>query len=153
MGGSPLKRVMRSLGLAGKEEGRAGRKNKPALEIEPGRSGRSPFLALRGELDHHTAQDLLEAMEQALAEEEESHSLVLGLDELTYIDSGGLALLFDVAKALEREGRGGWLGILNPSPNVRRLLEISGLGSVEHVKVLTDEAGDENFRSSESEVT
>jgi anti-anti-sigma regulatory factor len=64
--------------------------------------------------------------------------LLLDLSALEYIDSGGLALLFDVARAFDEEGRGACLGILNPTKQVNRLLEISGLGELRAVTVVQD---------------
>jgi len=81
-----------------------------------------PLIYVGGELGHDSSQPLREAIDQELS----NHSKVLLLEfsELVYMDSGGLSLLFDTGKRL---GDGGWLGIVNPNHNVRRLAEMTSL--------------------------
>jgi anti-anti-sigma factor len=50
--------------------------------------------------------------------------VLLDLSEVSYIDSGGLSVLFSVARRLRPDG---WLGVIDPNPNIRRLLELVGL--------------------------
>jgi len=49
--------------------------------------------------------------------------VLLDLRDVTYIDSGGLSVLLSGVRRLRDRG---WLGVIGPNPNVRRLLEISG---------------------------
>jgi anti-anti-sigma regulatory factor len=142
-----LRRVLARVGLGGgADEGPV-----EHLKIVVNPAGDFPILQLAGELDHHAAERVRRVVQKLLEEPEveagpgasaqetdgaEEPSLVLDLDELSYIDSGGLALFFDVARAFEESGQG-YLGILNPNLQVRRLLEISGLGEVRRVRILT----------------
>jgi anti-anti-sigma factor len=48
----------------------------------------------------------------------------LDLQGVTYIDSGGLSVLLAGVRTLRDKG---WLGVIGPNNNVRRLLEIVGL--------------------------
>jgi ABC-type transporter Mla MlaB component len=67
-----------------------------------------------------------------------AQGLLMDIGGLDYIDSGGLALLFDIARTFDEEGEGACLGILNPTPQVRRLLDISGLREMRAVTVVQD---------------
>lgn len=60
------------------------------------------------------------------------------LSRLVYVDSGGLSLLFDTVRRFEG---GGWLGIVNPSPNVRRVMEMTGLSERSGIRIIEDLAG------------
>jgi anti-anti-sigma factor len=52
----------------------------------------------------------------------------LDLSEVDYIDSGGVSVLLSTVRRLRNRG---WLGVVNPNGNVKRLLEIVGL-TVDH---------------------
>jgi anti-anti-sigma factor len=74
---------------------------------------------LEGELDLATSQDLLTAIrERPIADD----PLTLDFSDITFMDSSGLRALLEAAKS-----RGGdhLLVILDPSPQVRRVLDIS----------------------------
>jgi anti-anti-sigma factor len=74
-------------------------------------------LRLAGELDMATSEELI----AALRERGDAAPITLDFSRVTFMDSSGLRTLLEVAK-----DRGGdTLVILDPSPQVRRLLDIS----------------------------
>jgi anti-anti-sigma factor len=75
-------------------------------------------LRLAGELDMATAEELL----AAIRERAEHVRMTLDFSGITFMDSSGLRALLEAAK--DREGDGA-LVVLDPSPQVRRVLEIS----------------------------
>jgi anti-anti-sigma factor len=81
-----------------------------------------PLIYVRGELDHQTAPQL----RAAIGEESASspRALILELSETSYLDSGGLSVLFDTLTALRGTG---WLGVVGAVSPVARLLEMTGL--------------------------
>jgi anti-anti-sigma factor len=81
-----------------------------------------PLIAIEGECDHHSAEALQAVVAEALSTD--PPAILLDLEKCTYIDSGGISVLLAAARQLR--GRG-WLGVLAPNENVRRLLEIVGL--------------------------
>lgn len=85
-----------------------------------------PLLEVRGEIDHGNAQFLTQAIEEPL--ERGEAVLLLDLSNVDYMDSGGVSVLLSTVRRLRNRG---WLGIINPNSNVRRLLEIVGL-TVDH---------------------
>ena len=82
-------------------------------------------LTVRGELDLATAPELEEQIDEAL---DGGREVVLDLRELTFMDSTGLRAL---AQANWRaEECGVTLAIIRGSPQIERVLEISGLGTL-----------------------
>lgn len=75
-------------------------------------------LRLSGELDMATSGDLLEALRERAA----AAPVTLDFSGVTFMDSSGLRTLLEVAK--DREGDD-VLVILDPLPQVRRVLDIS----------------------------
>ena len=83
---------------------------------------------LVGELDLSSAPTLTDA----LGELEADGSIVLDLQELTFIDSSGIHAIF--MQALAREGQ---LVLANPSSEVVRTLEIMGIADHPQLQVKT----------------
>jgi anti-anti-sigma factor len=77
-------------------------------------------LVLTGELDTHTAPDLVERLASV------PDGTVLGVDlaGTTFMSSAGLSALLDARRRLVAGG--GELRVESPSPAVARLLELSG---------------------------
>lgn len=98
------------------------------LIIEVSDEGNDTVLALRGELDPHTAPDLRREIDHVF-EAGRSH-LVLDLAGLSFIDSSGLRVVISAHK--ETVERGGGLVLRSPSPTTRRLLDITGL--LDHIE-------------------
>ncbi len=92
----------------------------------------APLLIVTGEIDHHTSRALRTAIEREVLGPDQV--VLFDLNAVTFMDSGGLTVLLDLVRALER----GWVGIIRPRPGIRRLLEISGLGAVRSVRIFGD---------------
>lgn len=83
-------------------------------------------IAVRGELDLHTAPQLEGRLEEVDA------NLLLDLSGCEFIDSTGIGLVVKTWQRLEADAdgdRGNRLALCGPSDQVRRLLEITGLDS------------------------
>jgi anti-anti-sigma factor len=74
---------------------------------------------LEGELDLATSQHLLTAIREHPVDDD---ALTLDFSGITFMDSSGLRALLEAAKD---RGNGKLLVILDPSPQVRRVLDIS----------------------------
>ncbi|MCW3020144.1 MAG: anti-sigma factor antagonist [Solirubrobacterales bacterium] len=95
------------------------------LQIEVRHDGGRAVLALVGELDMASADRL----QQAIADDalHADTSVVLDLEGLQFIDSTGLRVIL---RALERcRGRGQEFAITRGSPQVQRLLSITGVAT------------------------
>jgi stage II sporulation protein AA (anti-sigma F factor antagonist) len=82
------------------------------------------FIRLRGELDLGAADHLRNALEQAL-DREPIINLVFNLAGVSFIDSSGLGVLLGRYKRVSKNG--GKVMLVSPQPQVRRILELSGL--------------------------
>lgn len=93
------------------------------MEAQVSRVGEVNVLQLSGELDYagidvllHKASALVEPMDR----------LVFDFTHLTYVDSRGISVIYSLLERIPR-GNGAWIGVLNPSPNVERILDLTGL--------------------------
>jgi anti-sigma B factor antagonist len=93
------------------------------LEIAKKSLAGVPLLEIEGDIDHANADLFDRAVQDCLAG---GRRLLLDLTRCPYIDSGGLAVLLSLVKALAPSG---WLGVITPNKNVRRMFQIVGLDS------------------------
>jgi anti-anti-sigma factor len=93
------------------------------LEIEP-QPGAPATLVVVGELDPATAPILAERLEP-LTEDPTVATVALDLAGVTFLDSSGLRTL--VAANAVLQARDAALVLRSPSPNIRRVLEVTGL--------------------------
>jgi len=92
-----------------------------------------PLIYLNGELDQHSAGELRKVIQQELAIE--SAGLLLECSELTYIDSGGLSVLFETVRALKDQGH---MTVVGAQAGVHKLMELTGLVDRPGVNVYAD---------------
>ncbi|HEX7293225.1 MAG TPA: STAS domain-containing protein [Solirubrobacterales bacterium] len=95
-------------------------------------------IAIRGELDLHTAPQLEQRLEQV-----DANLLLLDLSGCEFIDSTGIGLIVRTWQRLDAgpDGDGGGrLALCGPGNQVRRLLEITGLESSLRTYAERDEA-------------
>ncbi len=81
-------------------------------------------IRLTGELDHHTAEELREKVNQAI-ETYQIHHIVLNLANLTFMDSSGLGVILGRYKQIKLKN--GEMVVCAISAPVKRLFEMSGL--------------------------
>jgi anti-sigma B factor antagonist len=82
----------------------------------------TPLLETQGDIDHNTCEAIEAALNKSLGTG--ARVILLDLSNVSYIDSGGLSVLFSAARRLRPDG---WLGVIKPNANIRRLLELVGL--------------------------
>jgi anti-sigma B factor antagonist len=93
-----------------------------SMEVRTATIGKIPLLDARGDIDHSTCGNLQSAMDEAFTS---GHNIILvDLNNVTYVDSGGLSVLLAGVRSLREKG---WLGVIGPNANLRRLFEIVGL--------------------------
>lgn len=106
----------------------------PELAILSTERDGDAVLEVEGEIDMSSAP-ALDAVMASL--DEQQPRLVVDLRKVGFIDSTGLCILLRAHRRLEEEGRR--LVLADPSPAVRRLLDITGLSDV--VDVRCDRSG------------
>jgi anti-sigma B factor antagonist len=84
-------------------------------------------VAVDGELDLNTSVDLRGRLIE-LIEDEGERDVVIDLRDLAFVDSTGIGVLLGAHRRLRRNG--GELTLSSPSPAMREVLAISGLGEV-----------------------
>jgi anti-sigma B factor antagonist len=92
-----------------------------------------PLIYLKGELDHDSSIHLRDILREETTGD--PAALILEFSELTYMDSGGLSLMFDVVSKFQAPR---WLGVVAPNTGVRRLLEITGLTDRQGFRIFPD---------------
>ena len=96
------------------------------IDIEIRYSDDLVAVTVSGELDVSNAAWLDDTLHHAI--ENGAAEVIVDLAALTFMDSAGLSVLEDAHTRLHVSG--GTLSILNPTPRVARLLEITGLLSL-----------------------
>jgi anti-anti-sigma factor len=103
------------------------------MEVQTGSLRNAPLLETQGDIDHGTCSGLETGLRDALAGG--SRILFVDLTQVSYIDSGGLSVLFSTVRDLRDDG---WLGLIGPNSDVRRLFELVGLFADPNVRVFDD---------------
>ncbi|NLG80545.1 MAG: anti-sigma factor antagonist [Firmicutes bacterium] len=93
---------------------------------------------LSGELDLGTAPEFRGRVEEELDARPDVTCMFLVLRDVTFIDSSGLGVILGRYKRLR--ARGGSLVAVSPSPQVRKVFELSGLATIIPVCETEDEA-------------
>jgi anti-sigma B factor antagonist len=93
---------------------------------------------LRGELDHATAPELREPLENAI--DEGGRSFLIDLSDCSFIDSTGLSVIVHARSRVMDEGERGRFEICCPDAQIRRLLEITGIDRAFGIHQTRDEA-------------
>jgi anti-sigma B factor antagonist len=95
--------------------------------------------AISGELDQATASALREPLQEAI--DGETRAVVIDMTECRFIDSTGLGVIVEAWKQLqERNGDSAGFAICCPEPEVRRLLEVTGLDQAIAIRATREEA-------------
>jgi len=92
------------------------------LRIDRSGDGAAPTVALSGELDSSNVPQLQTAVAAILAEHPQR--VVFDLSGLRFMDSAGISVLVKLAGEIET------VQIRDPSPIVRRVIEITGLTDI-----------------------
>jgi len=108
------------------------------MDVTIRRADAAARVVVAGEVDLASADRLREALESELGS---GRPILVDLASCTFIDSVGLSVLIQAA---QRAGR--TLGIVSPSPAVRRLIELTQLESL--IPVFESEADAADLTSS-----
>lgn len=95
-----------------------------SLEMDLETKGPVLCIRLKGELDHHTAEQMREKVEAVLEQKEIRH-IVLNLEHLHFMDSSGIGVILGRYRTIASGG--GEMVVCAISPAIKRLFEMSGL--------------------------
>jgi anti-sigma B factor antagonist len=100
------------------------------VKVNVSHEGREVLAVIDGEVDADNCETLGAHIEPAL--DDQVDTLVLDASRLTFIDSSGITELLRLRDLMQE--RGGVCRIQDPTEQVRRILEITGLGDAFAVK-------------------
>ncbi len=89
--------------------------------------GTSLYVEINGELDHHNTEILRDALQNAVLNKHVSN-IIFDFSKLKFMDSSGVGLILGRYKEVKKQG--GQIGIVNASPQVDRIMDISGLKKI-----------------------
>jgi anti-anti-sigma factor len=96
----------------------------PDADLSFGAVGDTPVAHIRGEIDLANADAIGAAIFDFLSNQE--IDFVADLSDVTYVDSAGIRMLFELSRSLE-EHRQRLVVVVPPGSLVRRSLEVGGL--------------------------
>lgn len=82
---------------------------------------------LTGEIDHHSARKIRE-MTDSMIQQSQPGMLRLNFSGVSFMDSSGIGLIMGRYRMMKLYG--GELRVINVPPGLRRIMEMSGLGSL-----------------------
>ena len=98
-----------------------------AMKVDVRKIGEIPVLAPEGRVTIGESALALKSALEGVLDSRPEHVIVDG-SLVPYMDSTGLGELIAAARTLAE--RGGRLGVCSPTPKLREILEVTGLGSV-----------------------
>lgn len=87
---------------------------------------------LFGEIDHHTAPEIREALDMEICRHHPQHC-ILDFNQVTFMDSAGIGLVMGRYRLLN--SRKASLEIRNVSLQTKKLMELAGLSAIAIIKV------------------
>jgi stage II sporulation protein AA (anti-sigma F factor antagonist) len=97
------------------------------VNIEFIESGQVLTIKLKGELDHHGADQIRDIIDEKIRKNN-YNKLVIDFHGLDFIDSSGIGFIIGRYKLIRK--RNGVIEIINASTKVRRILDMSGIGKI-----------------------
>jgi stage II sporulation protein AA (anti-sigma F factor antagonist) len=95
--------------------------------LEHARQRDTLTVRLRGELDHHIAEQVREELDELIADERIMH-LIIDMQAMTFMDSSGIGVLIGRYRIMAR--RKGSLSVRNMNPHIERIFQLSGLHQI-----------------------
>ena len=94
------------------------------MSVEIGVTGEVVTAYLSGELDHHTAKEMREAIDTAV-ELNMPTLLILDFKDITFMDSSGIGMILGRYKLIKPLG--GRISLSGVTGNIERIIKLSGL--------------------------
>jgi anti-anti-sigma factor len=106
------------------------------MKFEKNRAGSLLIVKPSGRLDSHESESFEEALRK-LIEDGDNH-ILLDLSEINYVSSRGLRVFISTAKWAQSAG--GRLAVCSPQGEVKKVLDMTGLGNLFGVFATSEEA-------------
>ena len=107
------------------------------MEVELMHKSGNLLVRLKGELDHHSAEEIRKTIDQEW-EKELARNIIFDLKDLKFMDSSGVGVIMGRYKQARQKG--GKVAICGLSPSLVKIVELSGLGKLVYLYGELDEA-------------
>lgn len=87
---------------------------------------------LKGEIDHHTAPEIRETIDEALSLSEKSSLLVLDFQDVTFMDSSGVGLVMGRYRYAVTLGKK--VCVINLDERNYKIMEMSGIEKIAEIR-------------------
>ena len=94
------------------------------MSVEIRTTGSTVTAYLSGELDHHTAREMREAIDSSV-ELNMPSTLVLNFKNISFMDSSGIGLVMGRYRNISKTG--GELNITGTSPQIYKVMKLAGI--------------------------
>lgn len=104
------------------------------INIEIKLENSTMLAVLTGEIDHHTASKIRSLLDVEI-QNNNPKFLVLDFTNITFMDSSGIGLIMGRYKLMQYIG--GNLKIINPSPQIKKVMSLAGLDRLAVIERVT----------------
>ncbi len=101
------------------------------MNLEFIESGQALTIRLKGELDHHSADESRILIDEKI-NKGKFKKLIIDFKNLDFIDSSGIGFVIGRYKVIRK--RNGVIEIINANAKVRKILDMSGIGKIIEIK-------------------
>lgn len=101
-------------------------------------SGSIVIAYLIGEIDHHTAADVRERIDEEILNNKPNH-LIIDFRSVTFMDSSGIGLVMGRYRLIKSLSCFSTLEIKNVTGQTKKIMELAGLGRIAIIKEIKNE--------------
>ncbi|WP_331721842.1 anti-sigma F factor antagonist [Alkalithermobacter thermoalcaliphilus] len=99
--------------------------------------GRNLIVELHGELDHHVAEEIREEIDAAI-NQNSIKNVIFNFKNINFMDSSGVGVVIGRYRIVSKLG--GKVAITNLNPQVKRILDLSGMNKIIQIYDTCEEA-------------
>ena len=103
------------------------------MKLNSVRQGSNLTLKLSGEIDHHSAREIMSAIDEKL-ESSPPRDCVIDMEKVSFMDSSGIAIILKTYRTVNAAG--GRLWIENVPAQPMRVLDASGIDRIIKISAL-----------------
>lgn len=85
------------------------------------------IISIVGEIDHHTSEEVRERIDRYI-DNNSIKNIIFDFSNVNFMDSAGIGVIIGRYKKVSPMG--GKVGVINARPNIKRIMEISGVKKI-----------------------
>lgn len=98
---------------------------------------------ISGDIDHHTAPSVREAIDDAIIVNEDATSVVLDFSDVTFMDSSGVGLVMGRYRLAAVNSK--TLSVINLMPRDYKIFKMSGLEKIAEIRMKSNSKAEGNY--------